>query len=71
VTTNKTLHLKKGNYGKASHHIKDCRIRLQEEIAKSSHQANSVLNTKLFTVALALKTYRVTSGTSIPVQLNK
>ena len=30
---------------KANHHIKDCRICLQEEKTKSGHQANSVLNT--------------------------
>jgi hypothetical protein len=58
-TTNKSLHLKrKGNCfhcGKANHHIKDCRIRLQEEKAKYGHQANSVLNTKLFAVAFAVE----------------
>jgi hypothetical protein len=58
-TTKRTPHLeKKGNRfhcGKANHHMKDCTIRLQEKKAKSSHQANSVLNIELFTMALAVE----------------
>jgi len=34
-------------------YIKDCKICLQEEKAKLCHQANSILNIQLFTMALA------------------
>ena len=56
-TTNKTLHLKKkGNYFQCdkTNHIKDYRIFPQDKKAKFGHQANSVLNTKLFTMALTV-----------------
>lgn len=35
--------------------MKDCTIHLQERKAKSSHQANNVLNTELFTMVLVVE----------------